>query len=88
MFPFSSIDHCCDLPVGESTVNQNEVAKFSRLAGLWWDETGEVQPLHAMNELRSVCTLKQYLTQRHCSYLAFLEISLHVCLDSFHYQIK
>ncbi|XP_043236351.1 ubiquinone biosynthesis O-methyltransferase, mitochondrial-like isoform X3 [Amphibalanus amphitrite] len=37
---------------GESTVNPDEVAKFSRLAALWWDETGEVRPLHAMNELR------------------------------------
>ncbi|XP_037079818.1 LOW QUALITY PROTEIN: ubiquinone biosynthesis O-methyltransferase-like [Pollicipes pollicipes] len=35
-----------------STVNTDEVAKFSRMAGQWWDELGEVRPLHAMNELR------------------------------------
>ena len=33
-------------------MNPDEVAKFSQLAGQWWDETGEVRPLHAMNELR------------------------------------
>ncbi len=35
-----------------STVNDSEVAHFSRLSSQWWDETGEFRPLHHMNPLR------------------------------------
>jgi 2-polyprenyl-6-hydroxyphenyl methylase / 3-demethylubiquinone-9 3-methyltransferase len=35
-----------------STLNREEVDQFSRLADQWWEETGPMQPLHAMNPVR------------------------------------
>ncbi|KAA1470278.1 ubiquinone biosynthesis O-methyltransferase [Dentipellis sp. KUC8613] len=36
-----------------STVNQAEIAHFSRLSSLWWDEHGEFALLHRMNPTRA-----------------------------------
>ena len=36
----------------DSTVNQDEIAHFSRLSSLWWDEHGEFSQLHKMNPTR------------------------------------
>jgi 2-polyprenyl-6-hydroxyphenyl methylase/3-demethylubiquinone-9 3-methyltransferase len=35
-----------------STVDEDEVAKFTRLAGEWWDPTGSFAPLHRFNPVR------------------------------------
>lgn len=35
-----------------STVDEEEVERFSRLADNWWDESGEFGALHSMNDLR------------------------------------
>lgn len=35
-----------------STVNPFEIAHFSRLSSLWWDEHGEFGLLHQMNPVR------------------------------------
>jgi 2-polyprenyl-6-hydroxyphenyl methylase/3-demethylubiquinone-9 3-methyltransferase len=35
-----------------STINQEEVEKFSRIADEWWDETGKFKPLHKFNPVR------------------------------------
>ena len=35
-----------------STVNADEIAHFSRLSSLWWDEQGEFSLLHRMNPVR------------------------------------
>ncbi|KAG2136270.1 ubiquinone biosynthesis O-methyltransferase [Suillus cothurnatus] len=35
-----------------STVNAAEIAHFSRLSSLWWDEQGEFSMLHRMNPVR------------------------------------
>ena len=35
-----------------STVNADEIAHFSRLSSLWWDERGEFELLHRMNPTR------------------------------------
>lgn len=37
---------------GSSTVNADEIAHFSRLSSLWWDERGEFGMLHKMNPVR------------------------------------
>lgn len=37
---------------GPSTVNDGEIAHFSKLSALWWDERGEFQMLHRMNPVR------------------------------------
>jgi 2-polyprenyl-6-hydroxyphenyl methylase/3-demethylubiquinone-9 3-methyltransferase len=34
------------------TVDQSEVARFSRLAGQWWDQRGAMAPLHKFNPVR------------------------------------
>ena len=36
-----------------STINQDEIAHFSKLSALWWDERGEFQMLHRMNPIRT-----------------------------------
>src|SRR6202043_3559560 len=38
-------------PTG-STVDPNEVAKFSKLSDEWWDPNGKMAPLHRINPLR------------------------------------
>ncbi|MCP1201311.1 bifunctional 2-polyprenyl-6-hydroxyphenol methylase/3-demethylubiquinol 3-O-methyltransferase UbiG [Acetobacter oryzoeni] len=35
-----------------SSVSSEEIARFSALADKWWDPTGPMRPLHAMNGLR------------------------------------
>lgn len=35
-----------------STVDAEDVARFSRIADEWWDETGKFAPLHRMNPTR------------------------------------
>lgn len=35
-----------------STINQEEVEKFSRIADEWWNETGKFKPLHKFNPIR------------------------------------
>ena len=34
------------------TVDEDEVARFSRLAGEWWDARGPMAALHALNPVR------------------------------------
>ena len=35
-----------------TTVDANEIAKFSRLSAEWWDPKGKMAPLHKINPLR------------------------------------
>src|SRR5262249_38978222 len=39
-------------PTGAKTVDQDEVARFSRLAGEWWDPHGPMAALHKFNPVR------------------------------------
>jgi 2-polyprenyl-6-hydroxyphenyl methylase/3-demethylubiquinone-9 3-methyltransferase len=39
-------------PTGASTVDQEEIARFSRLAGQWWDPRGPMAALHKFNPVR------------------------------------
>src|SRR6202795_3635568 len=39
-------------PAGAGTIDQDEVARFSRLAGQWWDTRGPMAPLHKFNPVR------------------------------------
>lgn len=41
-----------DRPKAQTTIDEEEISKFSALANLWWDETGEFEALHSMNSLR------------------------------------
>lgn len=35
-----------------TTIDKEEVAKFSALAKEWWDESGKFKPLHDINPVR------------------------------------
>src|SRR5215467_10355597 len=35
-----------------TTVDPNEIAKFSKLSAEWWDPSGKMAPLHKINPLR------------------------------------
>ncbi|XP_029654369.1 ubiquinone biosynthesis O-methyltransferase, mitochondrial-like [Octopus sinensis] len=39
-------------PKAQTTIDEEEIEKFSALAQLWWDETGEFEALHSMNSVR------------------------------------
>jgi 2-polyprenyl-6-hydroxyphenyl methylase / 3-demethylubiquinone-9 3-methyltransferase len=39
-------------PTGAGTIDDDEVARFSRLAGQWWDPRGPMAPLHKFNPVR------------------------------------
>ncbi|MDY0882481.1 bifunctional 2-polyprenyl-6-hydroxyphenol methylase/3-demethylubiquinol 3-O-methyltransferase UbiG [Dongia soli] len=41
-----------DAPQGGSTVDLEEVAKFSAMAEAWWDPHGSFRPLHRLNPVR------------------------------------
>ena len=40
------------LQAGQSSVNPDEIAHFSKLSQMWWDERGEFGLLHKMNPVR------------------------------------
>ena len=35
-----------------TTINKEEIQKFSKLAGEWWDVNGKFKPLHMFNPIR------------------------------------
>ena len=39
-------------PEQRSSVSEQEIARFGRLAASWWDTSGPMRPLHQMNPLR------------------------------------
>ena len=42
-----------------STINKEEIQKFSRLADEWWDLNGKFKPLHMFNPIRI-----EYITEK------------------------
>ncbi|KAJ3538601.1 hypothetical protein NM688_g6493 [Phlebia brevispora] len=48
----SAIHNLASADPSSSTVNPDEVARFSKLSALWWDEHGECSQLHRMNPIR------------------------------------
>jgi 2-polyprenyl-6-hydroxyphenyl methylase / 3-demethylubiquinone-9 3-methyltransferase len=41
-----------DAPQRSPTLDQDEVARFARLGGAWWDPEGPFKPLHRINPMR------------------------------------
>ena len=39
-----------------TTINKEEIDKFSKIADEWWDPDGKFKPLHAFNPIR-ICLL-------------------------------
>ena len=42
-----------------TTINKEEIQKFSNLADEWWDVNGKFKPLHMFNPIRI-----EYITQK------------------------
>ena len=42
-----------------STIRNDEIARFNRLAATWWQRTGPMRPLHVVNDLRLGHVLEQ-----------------------------
>ena len=42
-----------------STINKEEIQKFSKLADQWWDVNGKFKPLHMFNPIRI-----EYITEQ------------------------
>src|SRR5260370_33246992 len=42
----------CPMDEARSSVDPEEVAKFTRLAAEWWDPNGKFRPLHQFNPVR------------------------------------
>jgi 2-polyprenyl-6-hydroxyphenyl methylase / 3-demethylubiquinone-9 3-methyltransferase len=49
-------------PSGSATLDQDEIARFAKLAGDWWDEKGPFRPLHQINPTRLT-----YIRDRLCA---------------------
>ncbi len=45
-----------------STINKDEVAKFTAMAQEWWDPNGKFKPLHKFNPVRLAYIRKQIIT--------------------------
>ena len=41
-----------------STINKDEIQKFSKIADEWWDVNGKFKPLHMFNPIRIEYILK------------------------------
>ncbi len=41
-----------EAPDSTATLDRDEVARFARLAGKWWDANGPFRPLHRINPVR------------------------------------
>lgn len=52
---------CCH---GKNTIDDEEVAKFSRIASSWWNTNGEFGALHSLNELRVPLVRESLLSRR------------------------
>ena len=50
--PRTAFSTVADPAQAQSTINSDEIAHFSKLSALWWDEQGEFQMLHRMNPVR------------------------------------
>jgi 2-polyprenyl-6-hydroxyphenyl methylase/3-demethylubiquinone-9 3-methyltransferase len=50
-------------PPEASTVDTDDVARFSAIAAEWWDETGKFKPLHKFNPIRLAYIREQALAR-------------------------
>ncbi|XP_050403439.1 ubiquinone biosynthesis O-methyltransferase, mitochondrial [Patella vulgata] len=51
-------------PKAQTTIDEEEIKRFSALAQLWWDEEGEFSALHTMNELRVPLIVNALIEQK------------------------
>ncbi|AHK79369.1 3-demethylubiquinone-9 3-methyltransferase [Ectothiorhodospira haloalkaliphila] len=51
-------------PTQESSIDPDEVARYTALADLWWDDQGPFWALHTLNRVRT-----RYILERLCQYL-------------------
>ncbi|QKX02913.1 bifunctional 2-polyprenyl-6-hydroxyphenol methylase/3-demethylubiquinol 3-O-methyltransferase UbiG [Wolbachia endosymbiont of Litomosoides sigmodontis] len=48
------------------TYNENEVSKFAKMAGEWWNENGKFKSLHMMNPIRVLYIIKKIKELKKC----------------------
>ena len=63
--PAAAAHQPASFPPPLSTVNDAEIAHFSRLSALWWDERGEFALLHKMNPHRMRFIREKVLEVQH-----------------------
>ena len=51
-----------------TTINKEEIQKFSKMADEWWDTSGKFKPLHMFNPVRI-----EYILEKICEYYKFSE---------------
>ena len=68
-----------------NTINKQEIAKFSKIAGEWWNPEGKFKPLHKFNPIR-IKYIKNYITQNFklnfliiLSFIYFILTGLNLC---------
>ena len=61
-----------------TTINKEEIQKFSKLADEWWDVNGKFKPLHMFNPIRIEYILenikKHYKIEKKLNFLEGLSI--------------
>ena len=51
-----------------TTINKEEIQKFSKMADEWWDTSGKFKPLHMFNPVRI-----EYILEKICEYYKLSE---------------
>nr|CAD7413642.1 unnamed protein product [Timema poppensis] len=49
------------------TYNEDEISKFAKMAGQWWDENGKFKPLHMMNPVRVSYIIEKIKELKKCN---------------------
>jgi 2-polyprenyl-6-hydroxyphenyl methylase / 3-demethylubiquinone-9 3-methyltransferase len=56
-----------------STIDEQEIERFSRIADEWWDKNGKFKPLHKINPLR-VAFIREHITNQSNTPITLLDI--------------
>lgn len=67
------LDNICSQNKKRKTYNEDEVSKFAKIAGEWWNENGKFKPLHMINPVRVTYIIEKIKELKKCD---LKEISL------------
>ncbi|KAK6171401.1 hypothetical protein SNE40_019597 [Patella caerulea] len=70
-------------PRAQTTIDEEEIKRFSALAQLWWDEEGEFTALHTMNELRVPLIVNALIEQKQKTGAESHQFKAHSQLEGF-----
>lgn len=63
--------------ISASTINIDEIEKFTKIADQWWDKNGKFKPLHRINQIRIeyiLDSIKLYLQKKDITNLNIIDI--------------